>query len=189
MNSKEGSAVKIVNIVASGKLNREFDLEPLSAEIDAFEVQYEPETFPGLLIRFEEEGSVVIIFSSGSYTMMGMNSHIELDNLFNRFMNSLSKLGIEVSAKDSPPTVQNLICKGQLEREVDLESLTIELGLENIEYEPEQSPFLYYWPDSYDCVISIPTNGEVIITGVQDVEDAEEAFNHLKGLVESLFDD
>lgn len=189
MNSKDESALKIVNIVASGKLNREFDLGPLSAEIDAFEVQYEPETFPGLLIRFEEEGPVVMIFSSGSYTMMGVNSHIGLDDLFSQFIDSLSKLGIDVCAKNSRPTVQNLICKGKLEREVDLESLTIELGLENIEYEPEQSPFLYYWPDSYDCLITIPTNGEVIITGVQDVEDAEEAFYHLKGLIESLFDD
>lgn len=186
MNQKNGSPLKIVNIVASGKLNREFDLEPLSTEIDAFEVQYDPVTFPGLLIRFEEEGPVVIIFSSGSYTMMGLKSHTGLEDLFSRFIDSLSKLEIDVCSENSRPVVQNLICKGQLEREVALDSLTIELGMENIEYEPEQSPFLYYWPDSYDCLITIPTNGEVIITGIQDVEDAEEAFYHLKGLIESL---
>lgn len=189
MNSKEESSVKIVNIVASGKLNREFDLEALSTDIDGFEIKYDPETFPGLLIRYEKEGPVVIIFSSGSYTMMGMKSHTRLEVLFNKFIKNLIKLGIDVSSENSSPTVQNLICKGKVEREVDLDSLTIELGLENIEYEPEQSPFLYYWPDYHDCLITIPTNGEVIITGVQDVEDANEAFYHVSGLIKSLFDD
>ena len=55
----------IVNIVASGDLGREFDLDPLSTEIGTFEARYDPETFHGLLLRFEEDGPVVIVLASG----------------------------------------------------------------------------------------------------------------------------
>lgn len=187
MNSEEKSELDVVNIVGSGDLGREFDLGPLSTAINAFESQYEPETFPGLLVRFEEDGPVIIVFASGSYTLMGVTTSVEMQDLFGRFLHELSELGMDIRHEDTQPVVQNLICKGDLNREVDLDPLTVELGLENVEYEPEQSPFLYYWPLEFDCLITIPTNGEVIITGVQDVETAEEAFNHLRKLIEPLF--
>jgi transcription initiation factor TFIID TATA-box-binding protein len=178
--------VEIVNIVASGHFGREFDLGPLSVDLDAVWTQYEPETFPGLQVRFESNGPVMILYSTGTYTIMGAKSELQLTNLHEQVSAALTELGIEVDFKGSCPEIRNLICKGDLGREVNLEALVIGLGMENTEYEPEQSPFVYYWPEDLDCLITIPTNGEIIVTGVEQIEIANEALEHLQTKIESL---
>lgn len=180
--------VKVVNIVASGHLDREFDLLSLATDLEAPEVTYDPETFPGLQIRFEESGPVLIVYSTGAYTIMGAKTESQLNSLYREFRSSLMELGVEIDRNGSEPEVRNLICKGDLERAIDLNALTLELSLERIEYEPEQSPFVYYWPEELNCLMTIPSNGEIIVTGITRQEQAEAALDHLQKMVESLFE-
>ncbi|SIS18344.1 TATA-box-binding protein [Natronorubrum thiooxidans] len=179
--------MEIVNIVASGDLGVELDLTPLYTDITAENVQYDPEQFPGLQVRFSQEGPVIMLFSSGSYTIVGADTQDQVQSLYDRLNESLNKLGIEYEFEEGKPEIQNLICKGDLGREIDLDALVIALGLENVEYEPEQSPFVYYWPDGFDCLITIPTNGQCIVTGVKSIKEANRAFTSFREEVERLF--
>lgn len=178
--------VEIVNVVASGHVGREFDLGALQTDLNAYEKIYEPERFPGLQLRFEEEGAVLNLYATGAYSIMGAKSEEDLESIYNALTRAVGEIDIDITAAGKRPEIQNLICKADLGREVDLSALTIGLGLENVEYEPEQSPFLYYWPEGIDCLITIPTNGEVIITGVQMKEQAEQAFSHLRKRIDEL---
>ena len=179
--------VEVVNIVASGHLGRELDLRALQNDLDAYEKIYEPERFPGLQLRFEEGSTVLILYSTGSYSIMGAKSEEELGNIYISLSEAVGDLGIEITDKGKRPEVRNLICKADLRREFNLSALSIGLGMENTEYEPEQSPFLFYWPEEHDCLITIPTNGAVSITGVETVEEAEQAFIHIQNRIEELF--
>lgn len=179
--------MNIVNIVASGDLGVELDLHAIYEDLNIGNVQYEPEQFPGLQLRFTQEGPVVILFSSGSYTIVGVKTEEQVSKLYKRLNNVLQELEINYDVERGWPEIQNLICKGELSREIDLDSLVVALGLENIEYEPEQSPFVYYWPEEADCLITIPTNGQCIVTGVRTLEEAEEAFSNFQNLVDRLF--
>lgn len=181
--------MEIVNIVASGNLGLELDLNSLYDDLDVENIQYEPEQFPGLQIRFTDDGPVIILFSSGSYTIVGVKSNEQLQTLYNCLQVTLGELGINYGSKEGQPEIQNLICKDELGREIDLDTLVIALGFENVEYEPEQSPFVYYWPEDADCLITIPTNGQCIITGVKTLAEAEAAFNNFKDRIERLFAD
>ena len=183
----EISEENIVNIVASGKLGVELDLNALYEDLDVEEVQYEPEQFPGLQIRFVEDGPIIILFSSGSYTVVGAKTHDQVQNLYNRLNEVLQELGLDYDPNESSPEIKNLICKGNLGREIDLDALVLALGLENVEYEPEQSPFVYYWPEDTDCLITIPTNGQCIITGITTLGEAEEVFRAFVVRIEQLF--
>lgn len=178
--------IKVVNIVASGHVGRELDLGALQTDIDAHEKIYEPERFSGLQLRFKEESAVLILYSTGAYSIMGAKSEGDLKRIYNALTRAVDDIGIDITGAGERPEVRNLICKADLGREVDLSALTIGLGLENVEYEPEQSPFLYYWPEEIDCLITIPTNGEVIITGVEMEEQAEQAFAHLQNQIDEL---
>lgn len=178
--------VEIVNVVASGHIGREFDLAALQTDLDTYEKIYEPERSPGLQLRFEDEGAVVILYSTGSYNIMGAKSEEDLERIYSALARTVGEIDIDITAAGKRPEIQNLICKADLGRELDLSALTIGLGLENVEYEPEQSPFLYYWPEDIDCLITIPTNGEVIITGVEMEEQAEQAFAHLQTRIDDL---
>jgi len=67
---------------------------------------------------------------------------------------------------------------------VNLNTLAIGLGLEAVEYEPEQFPGLIYRPEAFPAVLLVFANGKVVITGAADVETAEETFSHLQTQVE-----
>ncbi|AUX08931.1 transcription initiation factor TFIID TATA-box-binding protein [Halalkaliarchaeum desulfuricum] len=174
----------VVNVVSSGQLGRELDLPELASALSdlSADAEYHPETFPGLTIRFDSSNYIIVVYSSGSYVIMGASSEEEVTNAYERFLRILDKLDIET--KPEEPTVANLICKENLEIEIDLNALVLKLGFENAEYEPETSPFVYYWPDGFDCLITIPSNGEVIVTGVTDESVAERAIDELRGLID-----
>jgi len=179
--------VNIVNVVASGHVGRELDLSAIYDDIDVHEKIYDPGQFPGLQLRFGGEGAVLILYSTGAYSIMGAKSEEELEQIYRALAMAVDDIGIDIKDTGQRPEVRNLICKANLGREVDLSALTIGLGFENVEYEPEQSPFLYYWPEDPDCLITIPTNGEVIITGVETEEQAERAFEQFQNKISELF--
>lgn len=179
--------VDIVNIVAVGYLGREYDLNKVSKDIDLPYVQYNPKKFPGLQVRLCSDGPVMSIFSSGKYTITGVTTKEEMKSIFDNVKAAIEDLGIKLGKEVREPEIRNLVCKADLKREVDLPTLTIALGTEATEYEPEQSAFVYYWPEKFDCLITIPSNGEVVITGIQEIEEAERAFNYLQMQIDSIF--
>lgn len=181
--------MEIVNIVASGNLGVELDLQNIHDDLNLENIKFEPSKFPGLQIRFKEEGPVLILFSSGSYTIVGAKSHDQIKSNYDRLTEILQELGVNHKPEAGQPTIKNLICKDILGHEIDLDALVITLGFENIEYEPEQSPFVYYWPEDADCLITIPASGQCIITGVTTLGEAEEAFKAFQNRIERLVSD
>ncbi len=61
--------ITIQNMVASGALQKNVDLE-LAADL-LENVMYEPEQFPGLILRMRDPKTVILIFSSGKYVCTG----------------------------------------------------------------------------------------------------------------------
>lgn len=177
----------IVNVVASGHLGREFDITAVKLDLSQLQspidLEYNPENFHGLIIRFSSEDFVVILYTSGSYVIMGASSKKEVVDAHKRLVNLLLELDIEVGSNS--PTISNIIWKENISLSINLDTLLIKLGFETAEYEPETSPFLYYWPEGFDCLITIASSGELIITGTTDVELAKGAVSHLLDVLNS----
>lgn len=95
----------------------------------------------------------------------------------------LEDLGIETT-----PTfaIKNVVQTGDLGREVNLNALSIGLGLEQTEYESEPFPGVVYRPPDIDCVFLIFGSGKVVIPGASDVKTGTEGFEILKSLIEDL---
>lgn len=179
--------VEIVNIVAAGDLERELALDQVVQDLEVRDKEYTPEVKPGLHLRFEDDGPLVTLYRSGSYVIMGAKTHEAVSEAFSQLQDSLLQIEIDINSEVFAPTVRYMVCKGNLEREVNLSTLAVGLNLENIEYEPEQSPFLYYWPEECECVLSIPANGQVVVTGARTKEEAENAFHLLQEKIDALF--
>jgi len=64
--------IKIQNIVASGDLHGEIDLERAQVELE--NTMYEPEQFPGLIYRMAEPKVVILLFASGKLVCTGGKS-------------------------------------------------------------------------------------------------------------------
>jgi len=177
--------VHVVNVVASGALDVELDLETVARELDDI-VDYDPEKYPGAYFRFGDDEPLITLYRTGKYIITGASSEAESERLREEFLGLLDRHGIVSSAEDAWFTVQNYVCVADLERSVNLSALAIGLGLEVTEYEPEQFPGLVYRPDDHECVLLVFATGKVVITGAANVDTAEEAFTHLRNQIDDL---
>lgn len=172
--------VTIANVVGSGDVGIELDIETLEPDIKAPYTEYNPENYHGLYVRPVEDGPLITVYRSGKYIVSGASSVDELEDTNKKFLQTLAYLDIIESSASVDFAVQNMVCTAELQDGVDLNALSIGLGLESVEYEPEQFPGLVYRPDEHPTVELVFANGKVVITGAPDMETAEEAFNQLR---------
>lgn len=117
---------------------------------------------------------MIILYTSGKYILRGGDEFERMHAVNDRFLELLEDMGVDVSGADLE--VKNVVAVGNLERDVNLNALMIELGMETVEYEPEQFPGLVYRPERTNCVLLIFASGKVVITGGRTREEDEEAF-------------
>lgn len=151
------------------------DLHQLAADIDCS--TYEPSQFPGLIYK-PPVGGTLSLFASGKYTITGIKNEIAMRDVENQLFDELRSLGISLEISPNA-TIRNIVCTGDLGQELDLSTLSVILGVSNVEYEPEQSPFLIYRPKYSNCVMTIASTGKTVITGLVTKDEAEEAFANL----------
>lgn len=173
------SGVQIVNVVGSGVLSSEFDLEELSAEFGST-AEYDAENYPGMYLRFENRPTITL-YRTGKFIIYGADNVDETYSTRKFLLNQLTEIGAIESPEDSGFSIQNVVCTGNLESEQNLSAVAIQLGLDRTEYEPEQFPGLIYRPERQNCVLLIFGSGKVVITGCKDLSVAQVALKELSG--------
>jgi len=171
--------LEIVNVVGSGDLGRELDLEQIEQDADIHEADFR-ETMGALFLRIEEDGGLIILYRSGKYIIRGGKEYEKLNDTNEAFLDWLESLGIISNKENVEFEINNIVFVGDVGENILLERLMIQLGMENVEFEPEQFPGMVYRPPDHDCVLLAFGSGKVNITGSSSEETALEAFNQLK---------
>jgi transcription initiation factor TFIID TATA-box-binding protein len=83
-------------------------------------------------------------------------------------------------------TVQNIVASADLGTVLNLNAIAIGLGLENIEYEPEQFPGLVYRLAVPKVVMLLFGSGKLVVTGGKKPEDAHAAVDRIVEELDSL---
>ena len=83
-------------------------------------------------------------------------------------------------------TIQNIVATSDLGAELNLNAIAIGLGLENVEYEPEQFPGLVYRLQDPKVVVLIFGSGKLVCTGARKKTDAEDAVDKITAELSSL---
>jgi transcription initiation factor TFIID TATA-box-binding protein len=154
--------IELQNVVASTGIEQELDLE--SVAMDLRGADYDPENFPGIVYRTEEPRAATLLFRSGKMVATGASSVEDVHATLNGVFEDLRKLGIEI-ADDPEITVQNMVASADLGQRLNLNAIAIGLGLEHIEYEPEQFPGLVYRMDEPSVVVLLFGSGKLVVTG------------------------
>lgn len=81
--------VTVVNVVASGSLDAEFDLERVAADIGSI-AEYDPDKYPGTYLRFEEDAPLITVCRTGKYIVTGADSKEEAHGIRERFLDLLA---------------------------------------------------------------------------------------------------
>lgn len=165
-------SIEIQNVVASTGIGQELDLEALADDLPG--ADFNPDNFPGLVYRTQNPKAAALIFRSGKIVCTGAKSTDDVHESLNIVFDKLRELKIQV--EDDPEiTVQNIVTSADLGKNLNLNAIAIGLGLENIEYEPEQFPGLVYRLDEPKVVALLFGSGKLVITGGKKPEDAKHA--------------
>ncbi len=163
--------VKIQNVVGSTGIDQELALEQLAKDLEGSD--YNPDNFPGLIYRLQDPKATTLIFRSGKIVCTGSQSVDLLTEAITIVFDKLSQLGIPVP-EEPDITIQNIVSGADLGEALNLNALAIGLGLESVEYEPEQFPGLVYRLDDPSVVILLFGSGKLVITGAKTYEEAVE---------------
>lgn len=71
INPPGSPAIKVTNIVASGDLGMNLDLNELLLKLGCGKTEYEPEQFPGLICKLDDPQVTVLLFNSGKMICTG----------------------------------------------------------------------------------------------------------------------
>jgi len=165
---------KIENIVATVILDQELDLNLIEARIP--DVDYNPDTFPGLVYRLKNPKVTALIFKSGKMVVTGAKSVQELVKAVKKILKSLRDAGIEIQGRPQLQ-IQNIVASANLHVKIDLEKAA--WFLEKSMYEPEQFPGLIYRMDDPKVVLLIFSSGKMVITGAKREEDVKRAVENI----------
>jgi transcription initiation factor TFIID TATA-box-binding protein len=171
---KPDDSLKVQNIVATTSLEKEVSLSKLARTQP--NTEYNPETFPGLVLRIKKPKSAVLVFSSGNLVCTGVKSIAQVREVIDQVIKQLKKIGVHVTIKPKI-NVQNIVASGSINLDLNLNTLSLEL--ENTEYEPEQFPGLVYKLTDPTATFLLFSNGKLVCTGTKNKDQLEESMRQL----------
>ena len=173
-SSKRDTTLKVQNIVATTSLGKEVSLTKLARTQP--NTEYNPDTFPGLVLRVKKPKSAVLVFSSGNLVCTGTKSVAQVREVVVQVIKQLRKIGVNVTTKPKI-TVQNIVASGAISLDLNLNTLALEL--ENTEYEPEQFPGLVYKLDDPTATFLLFSNGKLVCTGTKNKAQLDDSIVQL----------
>ena len=179
---EEGLDYKIENVVATVvvEITEKIDLNIIARK--HADVEYNPERFPGLVMRILKPKATILIFSTGKMVITGMRKASEADRVVEKVLKNIRKAGIKVSNPEI--TIQNIVASGDLHTNIDLNMAAI--VMEYAMYEPEVFPGLIYRMQEPKTVFLIFSTGRIVCTGAKKKEIVREAVKKLNKEVRDL---
>jgi len=145
-------------------------------------VQYNPERFPGLVMRIEKPRGTALIFSTGKMVITGLRAASEADKVVQKIIKNIKKVGIEI--KNPVITVQNIVASGDLHTNIDLNMATV--VMDDAMYEPEVFPGLIYRMKDPKTVFLVFSTGRIVCTGAKTKSAVREAVLKLNKYVREI---
>ena len=167
---KQRTEIKIQNIVVSTSLEHDIPLIKLAEKLP--NTEYNPEQFPGLVMRIKDPKTSALIFSSGKVVCTGAKSLTKVKESISKIIKNLTKINIRIRIKPKI-VVQNMVASGSIKMDLNLNSLAMKLP--NTEYEPEQFPGLVYKLQGTRATFLLFSNGKIVCTGTRSETKLREA--------------
>jgi transcription initiation factor TFIID TATA-box-binding protein len=177
--------VTIENVVASTKLAEDFDLVKMM-ESGLEGAEYNKHKFPGLVYRIKNPKAAFLIFTSGKVVCTGAKTIDDVYTAITNLTNTLKDISFDKIDLKPDIRIQNIVASADLKTTLNLNSVAIAFGLENVEYEPEVFPGLIYRVEAPKVVVLVFSSGKLVITGGKCPEDCEEGLRTVRTEFDNL---
>tara|TARA_Y100000310_G_C20447126_1_gene698955 strand:+ start:127 stop:732 length:606 start_codon:yes stop_codon:yes gene_type:complete len=170
----------IVNMVASGNLNATLDLYNLA--IITPNIEYEPEQFPGAILKLKEPKVSMLLFKNGKIICSGASSEAQISLAILKASKLIHEIQKTVKIqKDAEYKVVNLVATANLNTTLDL--FNTALSLDNVEYEPEQFPGAIMRLSDPKLTLLLFKNGKLICAGAKTEDDLKKGLKKASSLI------
>jgi len=175
--------MRIVNVIASTKLYGSIDVEKINYIIK--NTEYNPEIFPGLILRRLKPKSTLILFSSGKITSVGSDSENKAINSIKITIQEINKIKCIIgNNRFDSINIENVVAVYDLKKELNLK--VIRENLQNVLLEPTKFPALLYRPKKGSEVILIFSSGKLVLTGANSEVNATELLKNTIKIINNL---
>ena len=86
--------LNVQNVVVSADLKRRLDLGKVMASFPAEDISFEPEQFPGLVWRANNENVVLLLFASGRVVIVGARAFVRARRVLQQLGERLTEAGV-----------------------------------------------------------------------------------------------
>jgi transcription initiation factor TFIID TATA-box-binding protein len=175
--------INIENMVTVTQIADKLDVEKLAKKIP--DSNYNPEEFNGIILRFKEPKTAVLIFTNGKVICTGSKNIDDANKTITSLVAKMKEQNISIK-KQYEVTIQNIVASSDFNKDLKLGLLAQALISENIEYDPEQFPGLIYRMNDSEIVILLFSSGKIVCTGAQNIEDIKNGINFFRDKLTSL---
>ena len=173
----------IVNLVASANLNATLDLYNLAITIP--NIEYEPEQFPGAILKLKEPKVSMLLFKNGKVICSGASNEKDISLAVFKASKLIHEIQKSVKIqKNADYTVVNLVATANLNMTLDL--FKTAMNLDNVEYEPEQFPGAILRIHEPKLTLLMFKNGKLICAGAKKEEFLKKGLRKAGTLIRSV---
>ena len=174
---------KTVNIVASVRFNIENKIDLNLLARTNTNVTYNPETFPGLILRLQKPKSTILVFSTGKLVITGFIKEKDAQRITQQVTQIIKQSGTIITSEPEIK-IQNIVTAGDLTLKLDVNLIAI--SLEHVLYEPEVFPGLIYHMKDPKVVFLLFASGKFVCVGAKFTTDVKRAIQQLQKEIQDL---
>jgi transcription initiation factor TFIID TATA-box-binding protein len=167
---------QIQGTVVSAKIAKRLPLELIESE-SGLEVVSSVSDNPWTGVRIGSQRRYAAIYRNGKAMTAGCTSIREADKVLREVKDSVAPIA-DVYPSLSPQ-MENMVAMVDTGVDLNLNSLAVVWGLDNIEYEPEQFPGLMAFIPETTATALIFSTGKIVITGVQRKDEVAETLQEV----------
>ena len=172
-----------MNLVASANLNATLDLYNLAITIP--NIEYEPEQFPGAILKLKEPKVSMLLFKNGKVICSGASNEKEIAQGVVKASKLIHEIQKNVKIQKDPEyQVVNLVATANLNMTLDL--FKTAMSLDNVEYEPEQFPGAILRITDPKLTLLLFKNGKLICAGAKKEEFLKKGLKKAAELIRGI---
>ncbi len=170
---QEKIAINIENVVATSSLNQKINIQKILKQFP--NSKYNPDKFPGAVIRLDNPKSVILVFKSGSIVSTGTHSEKEAQNAINRFVLKIIQTQKLQNSIIQGMKIENVVASCNIQNKIHLEQAA--RVLPRSMYEPEQFPAIIHRLHHPKTVALIFASGRIVCVGAKSSKEIQNSVN------------
>ena len=176
--------MKVVNVVATAKLQHRLDLHKLASTLS--NIEYKPRKLPAVIMRIRKPvRSTCLVYGNGSLVCTGATSPQEARQAVDKFCQKIRHIYPEITVNNFQ--VRNMVGSVTLPFKLDLEKIAMEQGSTKTGYQPELFPGLFYFSQIRNIKVTMFRSGKLHIAGARDSHELDNVMEEIVDVIVGSF--